>query len=72
MHSSVDGHFGYFQVLAIVNSAAMDIGVHVFEILFKQLECLSLFCFDSLSWNQKVEHGSRVIRPTSFRCLSYL
>ena len=24
IHSSVDGHLGYFQVLAIVNSAAMN------------------------------------------------
>ena len=30
IHSSVDGHLGCFRVLAIANSAAMDIGVHVY------------------------------------------
>ena len=28
-HSSADGHLGRFRVLAILNSAAMNIGVHV-------------------------------------------
>ena len=29
IHSPVDGHLGCFQVLAAVNSAAMNNGIHV-------------------------------------------
>ena len=29
IHSSADGHLGWFHILAIINSAARNIGVHV-------------------------------------------
>ena len=29
IHSSADGHLGCFHALAMINSAAMNIGVHV-------------------------------------------
>ena len=39
IHSSVDGHLGCFRVLAIVNSAGMNNGIHV---SFSQGICLGV------------------------------
>ena len=47
IHSSVDGHLGYFHVLAIVNSAAMNNGVHVSLSILVSSEYISRIGIDA-------------------------
>ena len=47
VHLSVNGHLGYFPILAIVNNAAVNIGLHISF----QISVLEVFWIYSQEWN---------------------
>ena len=49
MHLSVDRHLGCFHVLAVVNSAAVNTGMHVsFQMVFSLYICLGVGLLDHM------------------------
>ena len=47
IHLSADGHLGCFHVLAVVNSAAINIGVHMFLSILVSSVCMA-------SWKRSI------------------
>ena len=64
IHSSADGHLGCFHALAMINSAAMNIGVHV-----SLSDLVSLVCMPR-SENQRNESRKALVQTLLIRAIS--
>ena len=63
--SSVDGHLGCFYVLATVNSAAVNIGVHVsFELWLSLDRCSGVGLLDHMVVLSLIFRGNAILFST--------